>query len=365
MLTDPPGNDQVEVSLFGPGKGESCVVHLGQGDWIVVDSCIDQRTRENSPLRYLRDLGVDVAKSVRLVVGTHAHDDHIAGIADVFDQCKGAFFVSSSALVREEFQSLMRADAAAASHLRMSSYREYRRVREIVMARGASNGLVSWKRALEQRTLWQRPESDHALTARVISVSPSDEAVSRSLTALAEEAGAPDTLLRLSNIDPNELAVALWVEVGRQSVLLGADLLIGPAGCGWQAVLASHHPRHQASLVKVAHHGAPNAHSEAVWSELLTPDPVGVLAPYRAGRTPRPSVEDVTRLCSLSQAVYATADARQPKMNRQQQRAAAKLGSLATGVRDPWGSVGHVRARTNEDGDWTITMSGPAKSLCS
>ena len=41
---DPPASDVFEVSIFGPGKGESIVVHIGNGRWIVVDSCRDQIT---------------------------------------------------------------------------------------------------------------------------------------------------------------------------------------------------------------------------------------------------------------------------------------------------------------------------------
>jgi len=37
----PPEADVVEVSIFGPGKGESVLIHLGNGKWIMIDSCID------------------------------------------------------------------------------------------------------------------------------------------------------------------------------------------------------------------------------------------------------------------------------------------------------------------------------------
>ena len=36
-----PRRDEVEVTLFGPGYGESVVVHAGVDDWLVVDSCLD------------------------------------------------------------------------------------------------------------------------------------------------------------------------------------------------------------------------------------------------------------------------------------------------------------------------------------
>lgn len=33
-----PRLDEIEVSLLGPGYGESVVVHMGGGEWMVVDS---------------------------------------------------------------------------------------------------------------------------------------------------------------------------------------------------------------------------------------------------------------------------------------------------------------------------------------
>ena len=51
-VTQPPCHDELEVSIFGPGIGESVVVHLGYGDWIVVDSCLNPRTRLPAALEY-------------------------------------------------------------------------------------------------------------------------------------------------------------------------------------------------------------------------------------------------------------------------------------------------------------------------
>lgn len=36
---DPPDAQEMEITLFGPGYGESVVVHLGDQHWFIVDSC--------------------------------------------------------------------------------------------------------------------------------------------------------------------------------------------------------------------------------------------------------------------------------------------------------------------------------------
>jgi hypothetical protein len=38
---DNPNRDEIDVIVVGPGFGESILVHIGDGDWIIVDSCLD------------------------------------------------------------------------------------------------------------------------------------------------------------------------------------------------------------------------------------------------------------------------------------------------------------------------------------
>src|SRR5438067_455186 len=41
--TEPPDSSELELSVFGPGRGECLVVHLGAGEWMVVDSCLNEQ----------------------------------------------------------------------------------------------------------------------------------------------------------------------------------------------------------------------------------------------------------------------------------------------------------------------------------
>ena len=363
-LTDPPEAAEVEVSIFGPGKGECVVLHLGGGRWIVVDSCIEQESREHPAIRYLSAMGVAMATDVHLIVGTHAHDDHISGIAMLYESCQSAKFVCSSALTAEEFYALIEVDQSIAAQLRKTSYSEYRRVFDEAAGRARKSGLSAIRRALEGRELLNLPAAGAAPSVLVRSLSPSDHAVTRATAVLASASVVGGARKRSVLADPNELAVALWVEVGDISVLLGADLLIGPAGCGWGAILNGFAPRRAASLVKVPHHGAPNADHPDVWEKLLAPDPVAVLAPYRAGRTRRPSDDDVSRLRGRTHHLYATARTNTPAPSKRVRRTAASLGQLASTVREPWGRCGHVRARMAPgDSQWRIDLDKPALRL--
>ena len=140
-LSARPKADELELSLFGPGVGECLAVHLGLGEWIMVDSCIDPASRGPVGLDYLRDLNVDVATAVKQVVVTHWHDDHMRGAAKVLAAARSAKFVCSAALRREEFQQFI----GASRHLNMraeesSGVEEFDSILTILNERRADGG---------------------------------------------------------------------------------------------------------------------------------------------------------------------------------------------------------------------------------
>jgi glyoxylase-like metal-dependent hydrolase (beta-lactamase superfamily II) len=96
----PPADAEIEISLFGPGTGECIVAHLGENEWMVVDSC----TVENKvpvALDYLKKIGV-APDCVKVIVITHFHDDHIAGANTLIEACTKAEVFISGALTYEE-----------------------------------------------------------------------------------------------------------------------------------------------------------------------------------------------------------------------------------------------------------------------
>lgn len=360
---EPPKSDEVEVSIFGPGKGESIVLHLGLGRWIVVDSCIDQENGSILGLEYLSNMGVDLARDVQMIVGTHAHDDHFAGIASLFEACESARFVVSDALTGEEFLALLGADAEIPKPSRYSAYSEYRRIFDIARSRKKA-GFSPLKRAAEGTQLLTLPPASNFPAVQVISLSPSEEAKTRALRALAAQSPAINAHRgRVAALDPNDASIALWVEAGDVRILLGADLLVGPQGCGWQAVVATFTPEEQASFYKVAHHGGESSHYQPAWDKLLIKSPVAALAPYRRGRINQPQPSDVSRILSLTSSAYITATGF-PTPSRAVKKEASRLGTLAMNVRSVWGKAGHVRARrVVGGGDWVVNTYQPAGPL--
>ena len=72
---NPPAADELEISFFGPSYGESVVLHVGDGQWLIVDSCLSPSTGEPQALEYLKAIRADFSR-IRAVVATHWDNDH-------------------------------------------------------------------------------------------------------------------------------------------------------------------------------------------------------------------------------------------------------------------------------------------------
>ncbi|HYP55188.1 MAG TPA: MBL fold metallo-hydrolase, partial [Solirubrobacterales bacterium] len=228
--TTPPGAAVLEVSLFGPGCGEAIAVHLGEGRWMLVDSCLDE---EGSPaaLGYLEAIGV-APEQVVLVVATHWHDDHIAGLAETVQRCADAEFVYSGALRSEEFFALVGA-LSERSQISRSGVTEFAAVVETLDERGGEPPRM----AVEGRRLWTA--GDGTMPAFVDALSPSDTSMLLSQRAIAELLPSVNTHKKaVAAPKPNHASIVLWVGIGEERILLGADLEeTANPGTGWTALL--------------------------------------------------------------------------------------------------------------------------------
>lgn len=361
----PPDVDELEVSIFGPGRGESILVHVGNGQWISIDSCINRRDDTAPALDYLARLGVAVETEIILVVATHAHDDHTAGISRIYAAAESARLVTSAAFTSTEFFASLVADEDIEAQLNQSVRSEFRSVLAEARKRGGREERPII-RASAQRDLLGGPRAawPDGPPLRIIALSPSETAIDRSHVAVATGAAKADERRRLSAPDPNEYSVAIWIEVGDIALLFGADLLTGPGGCGWLAVASDHHPRGRASVFKVPHHGSRNAHHEETWNRFVSDEVVSLLTPFRMGSRSIPTDEDIDRIVSRSRQTLITAKPRQPAPSREVKLAKAALPSLARNVRESDGLPGHIQARLrNGSSRWQIALGDPAFQL--
>ena len=349
----PPGAGEFELTLFGPGYGESIVLHVGDGVWVIVDSCIDDN-RAPRALRYLESLGLDPARAVALIVATHWHDDHIRGMAQLVDACSGAAFCCAAALCQKEFLSAVATLERRHLTVAGSGVRELYKVFTRLVQVGARP-----RHAVANRRVFTRGACE------VWSLSPSDAAFQnflRVIGGLVLREGQTKT--RIRELSPNDLAVALWVQVGDVAVLLGSDL----EGSSWEVILQSaERPPGQASAYKIAHHGSENADRPGVWEQMLDGDPVAVLTPWQRGGHTLPSEQDVQRILSNADKAYASARSRSvtespSRRSRMVDRTIRESGARLRRLAMSPGSI-RLRRLIHDADPWQVELFGAACHL--
>jgi hypothetical protein len=377
-LNVPPKPDEIEISIFGPGYGECITVHLGCDHWFIVDSCIDVHTREPAALAYFKTLNVDPAVSVKQVVATHWHDDHIRGFAELFEACKSAQLVLSDALKVDEFFQLVM--SGSETMISSSGTDELHRVMEILRARKDSKVLMLHSRkenrirnhvpffAIQGRPIWKGGIDNGqrgSVRCEIVSLSPSDSAVLASrieFARLLPDAG--ETKGWVPPITPNHASVVIRLKVGNFSILLGADLEErGEPETGWSAIINAHSPEDgKSSAFKIPHHGSKTGHHDKVWQDMLTGQPVAILTPFHRGNVSLPTDNDVRRLISYTPNVFMTCRVEKKSVKRDRTVEKA-IKEAVRSIRVLDGSFGHVRIRFKSPDLATVELFGDARRL--
>ncbi len=185
VLTTPPRLDEIEVSLIGPAYGECIIVHVGNGEWIVVDSCLDKDQNKPAVLHYFDTIGVDTSNAVRLVVATHWHDDHIKGLSKILEACPNAEFVCTPLMRERDFLSFVITAGRNQLTTIGSGTHEFYSILQILKDRGVtSRTTLTPKWAMEDRLLWRRLRKE--FNVHIYSLSPSDASFSKALQAMSE-----------------------------------------------------------------------------------------------------------------------------------------------------------------------------------
>jgi hypothetical protein len=347
-----PDPDQIEVSVIGPGTGETILVHLTHGDWLIVDSCDAPGTSPNAALAYLDEIGVDPSLAVKLIVASHWHDDHVRGLSALVQACASAKFACSVALGGDEALALLAAYSGQPPKASRGTSEFWD-----VLAHLSSTGR-SVRYATAFGLLLRRAASGKSPEVTVTSVSPSDAAVAKAIDRLVQaqpKNGELRTFLPWPN--PNFNSVVLSVRVGDVELLLGADLELTDEASGWEAILQDdRRSDSRAELFKVPHHGSEGAHHASVWTEMLMPEPIAMMTPFRKGSVSLPTPRGVRLICSNTSLGFISSDSRSPRAISRDRAVDRTLGEAGISVRPRARDLGHIRGRRRlgaTDG-WTV-----------
>jgi metallo-beta-lactamase superfamily protein len=311
QTSGPPAPGQIEVSVFGPNYGECIVVHLGNGNWIVVDSCIHEQIPV--ALGYFRALGIEPTNSIKAVIATHWHDDHYKGLSQILAAAPNANVWIASALTEQEFFRFVARMGKNKTAVAGNKLGEFTKIIEEITHRHQA-GLLSFGFASARSLIFRlsKGDSGHGFPCEVVVLSPSHGDTLDFLNRIAANMPrARQTKRAVPSPSPNEVSMATLVTVGELSILLGADVEnSGKPTAGWEAILASHDSQpvgSSASLYKVPHHGSDSAHNPDVWIKMLVANPLAVLTPWRKGFGRLPTRDGANNILELSKESFTTA----------------------------------------------------------
>jgi beta-lactamase superfamily II metal-dependent hydrolase len=326
MLKDRPQSDIAEITLIGTGGGygESIIIHLGDSNWAVIDSCRDPFSRKSLPLAYLEQLGVDVANDVKLILCTHWHDDHLLGLSELLKACESAVFCWGEATDRTKFLQFVELDHQKLNkESSNSSTLEFGNCLRIISDRsGGSN-----RKLAKADTIIFGKNLFNSIRCEIIALSPSDQSIlnfHKEISTLIDNYGAQNK--KIMKATPNSKSIALFLKLGEHRAILGADLEVSKDPLeGWDNILNCNTViDKKASLFKIPHHGSSNGYSDRVWIELLETDPVAKLTPWNKNEK-LPELDMLKRYCSHSSFIFMTSPVFSPYKPKKRDRSIEKI----------------------------------------
>lgn len=346
-----PASDEIEISVFGPGFGEAIAVHVGDGAWLLVDSCLEPESKLPASHHYFQQIGVS-ASQVKAIVASHWHDDHVRGIAQLADFYPEADFLISSALNDKEATAFLVAHSNS-------------------VARGLTRGTNELFDVLKKREFVipvQQRSSILELAAggrnvRVTALSPVPAAFAQSIKHFAqylpnENGGSP--VNQAPELKPNLEAVAIHIDFDGDAALLGSDLEEDHL-YGWSAIVSDAWctARRRGSAYKVAHHGSQTGEHAEIWGSLLEQFPSISMTPFNLGNVKLPTDDDKARIRSKSEEAFISSGAsKRPQMDAAIVKRLGDICNKLTRVNAGFGAI-RLRKKIGEK-SWAAELFGDA-----
>ena len=352
-----PGDDEIEITVFGPGFGEAIAVHVGIGNWLLVDSCIDPNSKQPASYTYLQKIGVQ-PHQVKAIVASHWHDDHVKGISTLAAYYPDAEFHISAVFDNKEAMAFLCAyNETAASGLSRGSNELYK----VLMEKNRKIFHVMQRSSIME-------VNANGKNVKVVALSPVSAALTQSIAHFAQylpniNGGSP--VNHAPELKPNLEAIAIHIDFDGDAALLGSDLEEHHS-CGWSAIVTDHWCglKSLSSVYKVAHHGSITGEHSLIWTTLLTPNPTACLTPFMRGNVKLPTDSDKDRIKGKAlNAFISSGSITSTKMHHKTLKRLNNICRHVTPVNSGFGAVRLRKKRGEATAVWTSELFGDACAL--
>lgn len=406
-----PNDEVAEVTLIGGphGYGESVVIHIGNGEWAIVDSCIDPYTKESLPLSYLLKMGVDVKNRLKYIICTHWHKDHIDGISKLLESCSSdAIFALSCAEDRKTmvYEYASNFDYTGRSKVleeltktfKIASERKIKVKRveqdKLIFKKGNVQCFALSPSEFEIRKFEKNIASAMNRFNKVVTeISKREQEPSRiveeasdiqqdffdSIQNLLDDAGAEDNVVKESvvelvefkdanKIEKNDRCVAMLISFGSHHVILGADLEVSCVDSGWHSVISCECMKGiKANLLKIPHHGSKTGYLEDFINQCIEPQATAKLSTWISGSRKLPDTSVLKEYFSHTSNLFITNDKLLKYKNTEKDRSIRKIMNEKTEeIIEIVPLLGIVQSRISLDsktGEWETVLFGSATRI--
>lgn len=410
---EPPAPDEIEVTLIGgtAGYGECILIHIGNGDWVIIDSCVNAKTGDCAPISYLNDLSVDISRHVLYVLCTHWHDDHIKGLSSILEQCtsKTVFTLScsddrekwvyemlnnlnyhgNSTVLNELTRTISMANEKGIKILPVKQDSLVFNINgvtayalspsdEVVkkFEEEVASAQVKYHKALNQVIKLKTINAQSIQDATVLE----EETINSFANLIEERIDEKKVIQEATNlltykdakrVEQNDRCVALLVSFNNHHIVLGADLeneTLDYGLSGWMSVAkCSSMNGIASSLFKIPHHGSETGYCDFFLKSFVKNDATMKLTAWAKGDKLIPKTEMLGKYYAHSQKMYITTTTLLKRENREEDKSIKKEMERTTeAIYELRPQLGIIRSRMkfNSPSDsWQTDYFGSAEKI--
>lgn len=302
-----PNDNQVEITIFGNGNGESILTFIPGIGWGLIDCCRCNIEKEKviPAFQYLAELYNSNLPNLNFVVITHPHIDHYSGIDHLLDNYPGNIdrLCRYAAEGIPEFKTYISQHSVATNI--QPTVPKIKTMLDAFQRRKKKGSKIYYLNdaAYICNKLNECIPGYGTTSIQLRSLSPSSESVDIYKQLLFTNLAANgDVFKPLPAYDHNIVSVALLLSIGDLQILFSGDVVNREDNprTGWNGIVNDESvPSLAVDVIKVAHHGSAGAHSDAAWAEHTSKrKPFCLVAPY--DRHNLPEHDQVAKLSLLS-----------------------------------------------------------------
>jgi hypothetical protein len=309
-LLYPPNENELEITVFGPGYGESIVLHVPGIGWGVIDSCEVRKHPTPLALHYLLNLLSPPYPKLAFVLLTHPHEDHYKGLDKIIREYPGGV----ERICRYEGDGVRELKRYLVQQRVAGNYVSPGLVNVFKTIGEAEKAGVNFRRLGEMTLVFDLKnvpiEGYGTANICLMALSPSAASCQKYVDTLFKafpQRGKP--VQPVPDEAHNLISVALLLKIGEIQVIFGSDVETGlKNNTGWNGIIFNRDcPELWTNLIKVSHHGSEDGFNPLAWQNHgKRMKPIAIITPFCHGSTLLPKKKDIENIKRVSNKVGIT-----------------------------------------------------------